>query len=50
MVDKVVPYLPMDPASNLLVVELKLKKLAETLDGGLYTTSGGWCWGDVLVQ
>ncbi|CBJ33632.1 conserved unknown protein [Ectocarpus siliculosus] len=40
MVDKVVPYLPMDPASNLLVVELKLKKLAETLDGGLYTTSG----------
>lgn len=40
MVDKVIPYLPMDPASNLLVVELKLKKLAETLDGGLYTTSG----------
>lgn len=40
MVDKVIPYLPMDPASNALVVELKLKKLAETLDGGLYTTSG----------
>lgn len=40
MVDKVIPYLPMDPASNLLVVELKLQNLAETLDGGLYTTSG----------
>lgn len=40
MVDKVVPYLPMDPASNLLVIELKLERLAETLDGGLYTTSG----------
>lgn len=40
MVDKVIPYLPMDPASNLLVIELKLKKLGETLPGGLYTTSG----------
>lgn len=40
MVDKVIPYLPMDPASNLLVVELKLQQLAKTLDGGLYTTSG----------
>ncbi len=40
MVDKVVPYLPMDPESNLLVVELKLQQLAETLDGGLYTTPG----------
>ncbi|CAN0274930.1 unnamed protein product, partial [Ectocarpus fasciculatus] len=41
MVDKVVPYLPMDHASNVLVVELKLKELSETLEGGLYTTSGG---------
>ncbi|CAM9495410.1 unnamed protein product [Scytosiphon promiscuus] len=40
MVDKVIPYLPMDPASNLLVLELKLQQLAETLEGGLYTTSG----------
>eukprot|EP00903_Cladosiphon_okamuranus_P010872 g10269.t1 len=40
MVDKVIPYLPMDPDSNHLVVELKLKRLAETLDGGLYTTFG----------
>lgn len=40
MVDKVIPYLPMDPASNLLVIELKLQKLGETLAGGLYTTSG----------
>lgn len=51
MVDKVIPYLPMDPASNLLVIELKLQKLGETLAGGLYTTSGeshGLCqrgWG-----
>lgn len=43
MVDKVIPYLPMDPASNLLVVELKLQQLAKTLDGGLYTTSGERC-------
>lgn len=40
MVDKVIPYLPMDPASNLLVVELKLQQLAKTIEGGLYTTSG----------
>ncbi|CAN0452698.1 unnamed protein product, partial [Hapterophycus canaliculatus] len=36
MIDKVIPYLPMDPASNLLVVELKLQQLAKTLEGGLY--------------
>lgn len=40
MVDKVIPYLPMDPPSNLLVIELKLQRLGELLPGGLYTTSG----------
>ena len=40
MVDKVIPYLPMDPASNLLIIELKLQRLADTLPGGMYTTSG----------
>lgn len=40
MVDKVIPYLPMDLQSNLLVLELKLRRLGETLPGGLYTTSG----------
>ncbi|CAN0462981.1 unnamed protein product [Ascophyllum nodosum] len=39
MVDKVIPYLPMDPASNLQVIELKLQRLADTLPGGMYTTS-----------
>ncbi|CAM9980275.1 unnamed protein product [Ascophyllum nodosum] len=39
MVDKVIPYLPMDPASNLLIIELKLQRLADTLPGGMYTTS-----------
>lgn len=41
MVDKVIPYLPMDPASIVLVIELKMQRLAETLPGGLYTTRGG---------
>lgn len=50
VVDKVIPYLPMDPASIVLVIELKLEMLAETLPGGLYTTPGGfrngpWCMG-----
>lgn len=40
MVDKVIPYLPMDLPSNLQVLELKLQRLGETLTGGLYTTSG----------
>lgn len=35
-----IPYLPMDPQSNLLVIELKLQRLGETLPGGLYTTPG----------
>eukprot|EP00904_Undaria_pinnatifida_P001512 jgi/Undpi1/11361/HiC_scaffold_30.g13658.m1 len=38
VVDKVIPYLPMDPASIVLVIELKMQRLAETLPGGLYTT------------
>ncbi|CAN0185152.1 unnamed protein product, partial [Laminaria digitata] len=33
VVDKVIPYLPMDPASIVLVIELKLEMLAETLPG-----------------
>lgn len=41
VVDKVIPYLPMDPDSNAQVVELKLQQLAATLSGELYTTRGG---------
>lgn len=39
--DKVIPYLPMDAASNALVVELKLQQLEKTLPRELYTTQGG---------
>lgn len=42
VVDKVIPYLPMDATSNALVVELKLQHLEKTLPGKLYTTQGGF--------
>lgn len=48
ILDKVIPYLPMGPASNLLVVEYKLQQLAKLLTEA-YTPplvrvagAGGW--------